>query len=155
MTKTTGTQDRRPGAADHVKPLFHRHRRAARRLPAARTVSGVVRERRINALAVLILAVNAVSLVLSCVSGDPRLMLAKDGAVSSTVAVGILVSVLLGRPMMSTVVKPSWSRATRPARPPGRDSARARRSARSGSGAKNGCSPCCGAAVWPRYRWAG
>ncbi|MFH9405183.1 VC0807 family protein [Streptomyces sp. NPDC017638] len=127
MTKTTGNQDRQPGAADHVKPLLIdiaaplgayylckdglgtstlTALALSSVVPAVRTVSGVVRERRINALAVLILAVNVVSLALSLVSGDPRLMLAKDGAVSSTVAVGILLSVALGRPMMSTVVKP-------------------------------------------------
>ncbi|MFG2882011.1 VC0807 family protein [Streptomyces sp. NPDC048297] len=75
-------------------------------VPAARTVWGLVRERRTNGLAGLILVVNVVSLLLSFVSGDPRLMLAKDSAVSSTVALGILVSVVLGRPMMTAGMKP-------------------------------------------------
>jgi hypothetical protein len=75
-------------------------------VPAARTVWGLVRERRTNGLAGLILAVNIVSLLLSFVSGDPRLMLAKDGAVSSTVGIGILVSVWLGKPMMTAGMKP-------------------------------------------------
>jgi hypothetical protein len=74
--------------------------------PAVRTGWGLVKERRTNALAMLILAVNVVSLVLSFVSGDPRLMLAKDGAVSSTVAIGILVSAFLGRPMLTVGMKP-------------------------------------------------
>ncbi|MCI3278965.1 VC0807 family protein [Streptomyces cylindrosporus] len=75
-------------------------------VPAARTVWSLVKERRANALAGLILAVNVVSLLLSFLSGDPRLMLAKDGAVSSTVGIGILVSVALGRPMMTAGMKP-------------------------------------------------
>ncbi|MEW2622080.1 VC0807 family protein [Streptomyces sp. NPDC048106] len=75
-------------------------------LPAARTVWGLVRERRANALACLILAVNVVSLLVSSVAGDPRLMLAKDGAISSTLGIGILLSVRLGRPMMSTAAMP-------------------------------------------------
>ncbi|MGW3123617.1 VC0807 family protein [Streptomyces sp. NPDC001107] len=75
-------------------------------VPAVRTVWSVVKERRTNGLAGLILAVNVVSLLLSFVSGDPRLMLAKDGAVSSTVGIGILVSVALGRPMMTEGMKP-------------------------------------------------
>ncbi|MBN0046549.1 hypothetical protein JS756_21065 [Streptomyces actuosus] len=75
-------------------------------VPAARTLWGVVAERRANGLALLILVVNAVSLVLGFVSGDPRLMLAKDSAVSSTVGIGILVSVALGRPMMTAAMKP-------------------------------------------------
>jgi hypothetical protein len=75
-------------------------------VPAVRTVWSLVRERRTNALAGLILVVNVVSLLLSFVSGDPRLMLAKDSGVSSVVAIGILVSVWLGRPMMTAGMKP-------------------------------------------------
>jgi hypothetical protein len=75
-------------------------------VPAVRTVWSLVKERRANGLAGLILAVNLVSLLLSFVSGDPRLMLAKDGGVSSTVAIGILLSVRLGKPMMTAGLKP-------------------------------------------------
>ncbi|MFF7239942.1 VC0807 family protein [Streptomyces collinus] len=75
-------------------------------VPALRTGWSVLKERRTNALAGLILVVNVVSLLLSFVSGDPRLMLAKDSGVSSTVAIGILVSVVLGRPMMTAGLKP-------------------------------------------------
>ncbi|WEO96082.1 VC0807 family protein [Streptomyces sp. FXJ1.172] len=75
-------------------------------VPALRTVWGVVKERRTNALAGLILVVNVVSLLLSFVSGDPRLMLAKDSGVSSVIAFGILVSVWLGKPMMTAGMKP-------------------------------------------------
>lgn len=75
-------------------------------VPAGRTVWGVVRERTVNGLAALILVVNAVSLLLGLVSGDPRLMLAKDSGVSSIIGVGILVSVVLGRPMMTAAFKP-------------------------------------------------
>ncbi|MET9913995.1 VC0807 family protein [Streptomyces sp. NPDC006476] len=74
--------------------------------PALRTVWGVVKERQVNALAGLILLVNVVSLALSFVSGDPRLMLAKDSGVSSTIGIAILVSVALGRPMMTEGLKP-------------------------------------------------
>mgnify|MGYP006951089145 CR=1 FL=1 len=74
--------------------------------PALRTVWGVVKERRVNGLAGLILLVNVVSLALSFVSGDPRLMLAKDSGVSSTIGIAILVSVALGRPMMTEGLKP-------------------------------------------------
>ncbi|MEU5596867.1 VC0807 family protein [Streptomyces sp. NPDC020298] len=75
-------------------------------VPAARTAWSAVKERRTNGLAGLILAVNVVSLLLSFVSGDPRLMLAKDSAVSSTIAIGVLVSVALGKPMMTAGLKP-------------------------------------------------
>ncbi|MEU1514821.1 VC0807 family protein [Streptomyces sp. NPDC005811] len=74
--------------------------------PAVRTVWSVVQERRVNGFAGLILLVNVVGLLLSFVAGDPRLMLAKDSALSSTVGIGILVSVWLGRPMMTAGLKP-------------------------------------------------
>jgi hypothetical protein len=75
-------------------------------VPALRTGWAAVRERKANGLAALILVVNVVSLALSFLSGDPRLMLAKDSGVSSTVGIGILVSVVLGRPMMTAGLKP-------------------------------------------------
>ncbi|MET7569452.1 VC0807 family protein [Streptomyces sp. NPDC005492] len=75
-------------------------------VPAVRTVWGVVAERTINAFAALILFVNVVGLLLSLVAGDPRLMLAKDSGVSSVVGIGVLVSVAMGRPMMTAGMKP-------------------------------------------------
>ncbi|MFF8725750.1 VC0807 family protein [Streptomyces sp. NPDC015171] len=127
MTKNTGTQNRQPSAIENIKPLlvdvavplgaYYLFKDAfglstfsalawSSVVPAARTVWSLVKERTVNGLAGLILVVNVVSLVLSFVSGDPRLMLAKDGAVSSTVAIGVLVSVALGKPMMSAGMKP-------------------------------------------------
>ncbi|MFI0968112.1 VC0807 family protein [Streptomyces sp. NPDC021080] len=75
-------------------------------VPAVRTVWGMVKERKANALAALILLVNMVGLALSLVAGDPRLMLAKDSGVSSVIGIGVLVSVRLGRPMMTQGMKP-------------------------------------------------
>ncbi|MFD7071602.1 VC0807 family protein [Streptomyces sp. NPDC059913] len=75
-------------------------------LPAVRTGWGVLRERRLNGLAALILAVNAVSLVTSLLTGDPRLMLAKDSGVSSLIGLAVLVTALKGRPMMTDAVRP-------------------------------------------------
>ncbi|MEU8975952.1 VC0807 family protein [Streptomyces monashensis] len=133
MTKNTGNQSRNeqrtqnPGMLDNFRPLlldvavplgsyylfkdaFGMSTFAALAwssvVPAVRTVWSLVRERRTNALAGLILVVNVVSLLLSFVSGDPRLMLAKDSGVSSVVAIGILASVWLGRPMMTAGMKP-------------------------------------------------
>ncbi|MES5824275.1 VC0807 family protein [Streptomyces sp. RG80] len=74
--------------------------------PAVRTVWGAVGERKVNGLAAVILCVNAVSLLLSFVSGDPRLMLAKDSGVSSVIGIAVLASVVLGRPMMTAGFKP-------------------------------------------------
>ncbi|WP_158884244.1 VC0807 family protein [Amycolatopsis anabasis] len=75
-------------------------------LPAARTIWGLVARRRFNALAALILAANVVSLLLSAVVGDPRLMLAKDSGVSSVIGIAVLCSAFLGRPIMTAAMKP-------------------------------------------------
>ncbi|MEU3333926.1 VC0807 family protein [Streptomyces sp. NPDC002144] len=79
-------------------------------VPAVRTVWSAVRERRANSLAALILVVNVVSLALSFLSGDPRLMLAKDSGVSSVIGIAVLVSVAMGRPMMTEGFKPFLTR---------------------------------------------
>ena len=75
-------------------------------VPAVRTGWGVVKDRTVNGLAALILFVNVVGLLLSFVAGDPRLMLAKDSGVSSAIGIGILVSVAMGKPMMTAGMKP-------------------------------------------------
>ncbi|MFE7271480.1 VC0807 family protein [Streptomyces sp. NPDC057623] len=75
-------------------------------VPAVRTGWGVVTAREVNGLAGLILLVNVVSLLLGFVAGDARLMVAKDSAVSSAIGIGIIVSVVLGKPMMTVGMKP-------------------------------------------------
>ncbi|MEU6122248.1 VC0807 family protein [Streptomyces sp. NPDC047123] len=75
-------------------------------VPAGRTAWGLVRERRINGLAALILTANVVGLLLSLVAGDPRLMLAKDSGITATVGLAVLASVVAGRPLMTAALKP-------------------------------------------------
>lgn len=133
-------------------------------LPAVRTAWSAVSKRTVNGLAGLILVVNVVGLVLSFVSGDPRLMLAKDSGVSSTVGIGILVSVALGRPMMTAALKPFLVKETPSGRLPGRGWRTGRRPRRRPSAGGNEPSRSCG--VWccspsasygssgrTRYRW--
>ncbi|MEY9859848.1 hypothetical protein ABH935_005482 [Catenulispora sp. GAS73] len=75
-------------------------------VPAARSIFAAVVKREANALALLMLTVNIVAIALTFVSGNARLMLAKDSAVSSTIALGILWSVRGGKPMMTAGLKP-------------------------------------------------
>jgi hypothetical protein len=75
-------------------------------IPAARTIFSVVREREVNLLAGLILTVNVVGIAISFAAGDPRLMIAKDSAVSSVIGLAILGSVVIGRPLMTAGLKP-------------------------------------------------
>jgi hypothetical protein len=75
-------------------------------VPVVRTVWGLVRSRRINGLALLILVANAVGLALSSVTGDPRLMLAKDSGVTGAVGMVVLLSARGGRPLMTAGLRP-------------------------------------------------
>ncbi|SRR5581483_1499981 len=75
-------------------------------VPAARAVVGLIRSRDVNALAILIVAVNMVSIAISFWSGNARVMLAKDGAISSTIGIAILVSAFTARPLMTAGLRP-------------------------------------------------
>jgi hypothetical protein len=75
-------------------------------VPAVHAVYDAVRHRAFNGLAGLMLAVNIAGIVLSFVTGDARLMLAKDSGVSSVIGLGILISAVRGRPLMSAGLKP-------------------------------------------------
>lgn len=75
-------------------------------VPAVRAVTGLVRSRDVNALAVLIVAVNAVSIAISFWSGNARVMLAKDGAITSTIGIAILISAFTSRPLMTAGLRP-------------------------------------------------
>jgi hypothetical protein len=75
-------------------------------LPTVRTVAGLVRDHTVNGLAALIVAVNVVSIAISFWSGDPRIMMAKDGAVTSTIGIAILLSAFGSRPLMTAGMRP-------------------------------------------------
>ncbi|MEU9021865.1 VC0807 family protein [Actinomadura sp. NPDC048394] len=79
-------------------------------VPAVRTVAGAVRDRAVNGLAALMLAVNVAGIALSFLSGDPRLMIAKDSGISSVIGLSVLVSAFGARPLMSAGLKPFLTR---------------------------------------------
>ena len=74
--------------------------------PAVRAIAGLLAERQLNLLAVLMLAVNLAGIAVSFLTGNPRAMIAKDSVVSSVIAFAILGSVALRRPLMSAGLKP-------------------------------------------------
>jgi len=78
--------------------------------PAGRAIAGLVAERKLNLLAVLMLAVNLAGIAVSFLTGDPRAMIAKDSIVSSVIAFTILGSAVLRRPLMSAGLKPFMTR---------------------------------------------
>src|ERR1700683_1584375 len=74
---------------------------ASRIFPAIRSVAGIVAQRQLNVLALLMLAANIAGIGASFATGDPRLMIAKDSAISSVIGIAILASVALRRPLMT------------------------------------------------------
>jgi hypothetical protein len=74
--------------------------------PAAHAVVDLVRGRVVSGMAVLVLVVNVAGLAVSFWTGNPRVMLAKDGAVSSAIGIAILVSVAVGKPLMTAGMRP-------------------------------------------------
>lgn len=75
-------------------------------VPAVRTVVGAARDRSFNGLAGIMLVVNLVGIVLSFVTGDARLMIVKDSALSSVVGISVLIAAATGKPLMSAGLKP-------------------------------------------------
>jgi hypothetical protein len=78
--------------------------------PAIRAVSGLAAERKLNLLAMVMLAVNLAGIVVSFLTGNPRAMVAKDSLISSVIAIAILASVLVRRPLMSAGLEPFMTR---------------------------------------------
>jgi len=78
--------------------------------PAVRATAGLVAERKLNLLALLMLAVTLAGIAVSFLTGDPRAMIAKDSIVSSVMAFTILGSVALRRPLMSAALRPFMTR---------------------------------------------
>jgi hypothetical protein len=66
-------------------------------LPAVRTIVTAVRDHTLETLAALMLTLNLASIVISLISGDARMLFAREAAVSSVVAVWALGTVALNR----------------------------------------------------------
>jgi hypothetical protein len=75
-------------------------------VPAARSVVEFVRARRIEGLAILMVAVNVAGIIVGLTTHDARLMMVRDSVTSSVVGLGILISVWRGQPVMSAGLRP-------------------------------------------------
>ncbi|MEU6285558.1 VC0807 family protein [Streptomyces sp. NPDC047028] len=75
-------------------------------VPAVRTVYGLVRDRRVNGLALLMLVVTLVGAAISLISGDARLMLAKESLGTGLIGGSILVSAFTSQPLMASAMRP-------------------------------------------------
>jgi hypothetical protein len=75
-------------------------------IPAARTLYAAIREHELNQLAALVLTLNVASVAISLISGDVRLLFAREAAISSIVGIGALATVLTGRtPMFAPAIE--------------------------------------------------
>lgn len=72
---------------------------------AVRVAVVAVRSRRLNAFAILMLAVYAVGLAATFIDGDPHMLLIKDSLGTAVVGVAFLVSLVVGHPMILESMK--------------------------------------------------
>lgn len=79
-------------------------------IPVIRTVGSLAFGHRLNRLAALMLATSVAGIVGGMIVGDPRLIVAKDGLVSATIALAMLASTLRGTPIMSAGLLPFVTR---------------------------------------------
>ncbi len=71
--------------------------------PMARAAYTLVRKRRADWFAIVALAIILISVVTSFLTGGPRFLLAKDGLLTATVGIVILVTLRAKRPIMFVV----------------------------------------------------
>jgi hypothetical protein len=82
--------------------------------PAVRSVYAMVARHELNLLAMLMVLVNVAGIAVSFLTGDPRAMIAKDAIVSSVIAVTMLGSVAVGRPLMTPGLKLFLTKGAQP-----------------------------------------
>ena len=74
--------------------------------PLARTLYQFAKNRTINGLALVVLVTNVVGMLLTFVSGDARMMIAKDSIGSGITGVVILISAFTAQPIMTKAMRP-------------------------------------------------
>jgi hypothetical protein len=74
--------------------------------PLARTLHQFAKNRTVNGLALVVLVTNVVGMLLTFVSGDARMMIAKDSIGSGIVGVVILISACTAQPIMTKALRP-------------------------------------------------
>ncbi|MFI7002446.1 VC0807 family protein [Nocardia sp. NPDC050175] len=69
-------------------------------LSAAMLIFLAIRSRRLEVMSAIILCGFVVGLVLSLITGDPRLMIAKDSAATVLIGLAFLISAMIGKPLI-------------------------------------------------------
>ncbi|KDN23872.1 VC0807 family protein [Amycolatopsis rifamycinica] len=78
--------------------------------PLARTLHQFAKDRTLNGLALVVLVTNVVGMLLTFVSGDARMMIAKDSLGSGVTGLVILVSACTAAPIMTKTMRPFLTR---------------------------------------------
>jgi hypothetical protein len=78
--------------------------------PLARTLYQFAKHRTINGLALVVLVTNVVGMLLTFVSGDARMMIAKDSLGSGITGLVILASTFTAAPIMTKTLRPFLTR---------------------------------------------
>ncbi|WP_290059648.1 VC0807 family protein [Amycolatopsis solani] len=79
-------------------------------VPLARTLYQFAKYRTLNGLALVVLVTNVVGMLLTFVSGDARMMIAKDSIGSGITGLVILVSAFTAAPIMTKTIQPFLTR---------------------------------------------
>ncbi|WP_103347922.1 VC0807 family protein [Amycolatopsis sp. CA-128772] len=78
--------------------------------PLVRTLYQFARDRTLNSLALVVLTTNVVGMLLTFVTGDARMMIAKDSLGSGITGLVILASAFTAAPIMSKTMRPFLTR---------------------------------------------
>jgi intracellular septation protein A len=78
---------------------------AATAVSLGRILYVAVRDRRLDGFAVLMGATFGIGLVLTLITGDPRIALAKDSVMTGVIGVAFLGSCVVGRPLMFAMAR--------------------------------------------------
>ena len=78
--------------------------------PLARTLYQFAKDRTLNSLALVVLITNVVGMLLTFVSGDARMMIAKDSLGSGITGLVILASAFTAAPIMTKTMRPFLTR---------------------------------------------
>ncbi|GHG38522.1 MULTISPECIES: VC0807 family protein [Amycolatopsis] len=78
--------------------------------PLARTLFQFAKDRTINSLALVVLVTNVVGMLLTFVTGDARMMIAKDSLGSGITGLVILASAFTAAPIMTKTMRPFLTR---------------------------------------------
>lgn len=80
-------------------------------LPGIRVAWSAIRDRRVDGLAMAVLALTVISIPIAFIAGSPKLMLAKEAIGTGPLGIWLIVSARISRPAMTDGVRPFLARS--------------------------------------------